>query len=246
MGQEGKKILCVTAHPDDEAAAFAGTVSHYSALGVECRLICLTAGEAARNRGTARSNSELQTLRRAELAASCRLLGFAEHEVWDLPDAHLPESPFYPAVGRLIAKVREFRPDLVLCMGPEGSATAHPDHAMSGILATAAFHWAGLERYFPEQKLPPHAAKRLFYSTAPVQPPQFPRVWLPHPDISIPVEEFLERKIAAFRCHATQAPLFDRVEEFLRLAGGRELFHLAAGLPLPPDGPLDDLFAGGL
>lgn len=246
MEHNVKKILCVTAHPDDEAANFGGTISHYSSRGVECRLICLTAGEAARNRGTARTNAELQGLRRAELAASCRLLGFSQHEVWDLPDARLPESAFYPTVGRLAAMLREFRPDLVLCMGPEGSATAHPDHAMSGILTTAAFHWAGLERYFPEQKLAPHSAQRLYYSTAAAQPPGFPRVWLPQPDVAVPVEEYLERKIAAFRCHATQSPLFDRVEGFLRLAGGRELFHLAAGQPLPEQGGVDDLFAGGL
>lgn len=241
-----RRILCITAHPDDEAANFGGTICRYSAQGVECRLICLTAGEAARNRGAAHTNPELQALRRTELAASCQRLGFAAHEVWDLPDAHLPEAPFHPTVGRLVRAIREFKPALVLCMGPEGSATAHPDHAMSGVLATAAFHWAGLDRYFPEQKLAAHAAQRLFYATAPLQPPQFPRVWLPQPDVAIPAEEFLDRKIAAFRCHSTQAPLFERVEAFLRLAGGRELFHLAAGLPLPDRGPVDDLFAGGL
>ncbi|MGH9392954.1 MAG: PIG-L deacetylase family protein, partial [Terriglobales bacterium] len=196
-------ILCITAHPDDEAANFGGTVAHYAAQGVGCHLVCLTAGEAARNRGGAADNAALQAMRRGELAASCRILGFATHQVWDLPDAHLPQALFYPAVGRIVAVIRRLRPVLVLCMGPEGSATAHPDHAMSGVLATAAFHWAAHERFFPEQQLPPVRPQRLFYSSAPAQPPGFPLVWLPIPDIAIPVDEFLERKIAAFRAHTS-------------------------------------------
>lgn len=242
MVDGGRRILCITAHPDDEAANFGGTVSHYASQGVHCRLVCLTAGEAARNRGGARDNAELQTLRRAELAASCSLLGFAEQEAWDLPDAHLPEAPFYATVGRLIGVIRAYRPDLVLSMGPEGSVTAHPDHAMAGVLATAAFHWAAQERFFPELGPAPFQARRMFYSTAPAQPPQFPKVWLPRADAAIAVEPYVERKIEAFRCHRTQAPLLERVTPFLRAFGGHELFHLAAGEPLPAPPPAHDLF----
>ncbi|MGH9416758.1 MAG: PIG-L deacetylase family protein [Terriglobales bacterium] len=239
------RILCVTAHPDDEAANFGGAIAMYSAAGVSCRLVCLTAGEAARNRGQAASSAELKQLRRAELAASCQLLGFESQEAWDYPDAHLPEAPLHEMAGRLVAAIRSDRPDLVLSMGPEGSVTAHPDHGMSGLAATAAFHWAAHERFFPELGLELHQAQRLWYATAPAQPPRFPKVWLPLPDAALAVQSQLERKIAAFRCHATQAPLFDRVEEILRLFGGIELYHLAAGAELPAaPTPAADLFAG--
>ncbi|MGH9413770.1 MAG: PIG-L deacetylase family protein, partial [Terriglobales bacterium] len=221
----GKKILCVTAHPDDEAANFGGTVSLAARAGVHCKLICLTAGEAARNRGGAKDRAELKAMRREELAASCKLLGFAEHEIWDMGDAHLPEAPFYYATGRLVAEIRRWQPELILTMGPEGSVTAHPDHGMAGTLATTAFHWAARDFYFPEHKLAPHRTARLYYATAAVQPPQFPAVWLPFPDVSVDVGEFLERKIEAFRLHRTQAPLFERVEAFLRPYGHHELFH---------------------
>ena len=242
-------ILCVTAHPDDEAANFGGTVGHYAGRGVGAHLICLTAGEAARNRGGAANSAALQAMRRAELAESCRTIGFAGHEVWDLPDGGLPRSAFYPLVGRLVAALRRLRPRVVLTMGPEGSVTAHPDHAMAGVVTTAAFHWAADERYFPEQNLASHRAERLYYSTAPMQPPRFPQVALPFSDVAMAIEDFLETKIAAFRCHLSQAPLFDRVEAVLRSFGARELFHLEAGVALPAaargaDGLGNDLFAG--
>lgn len=239
-----EKILCVTAHPDDEVVGFGGTVAHYARRGVESRLICLTAGEAARNRGGAADAAALKTLRRGELAASCQLLGFASHEIWNMGDAHLPEAPFYYIVGRLVAELRRFQPTVVLTLGPEGSVTAHPDHGMAGTFTTKAFHWAAHARYFHEQGLPPFRAQRLYYSTAPFQPPEFEAVWLPFPDVSMAVGEFLERKIEAFGLHRTQAPLLERVTAFMRLAGHQELFHLAAGKPLPEEGAVGDLFAG--
>ncbi|HEY7855174.1 MAG TPA: PIG-L family deacetylase [Terriglobales bacterium] len=237
------KILCVTAHPDDEVVAFGGTVAGYSSQGVACRLVCLTSGEAARNRGGAASAAELQGMRRDELAASCRLLGFTEYEAWDFPDAHLPEVAFYSTAGRIVKVIREWKPDLLLTLGPEGSATGHPDHGMAGMLATAAFHWAAHDRYFPELKLTSHQAARLYYATTAFQPPEFPRVCLPHPDLAIDTAEFLELKIEAFAAHRTQNPLLARVTPYLRRAGSGELFHLACGVPLP-EGKLDDLFAG--
>ncbi len=240
----GRKILVVTAHPDDEAGNFGGTVMRSVRDGVKCRLICLTSGEAARNRGGAKDRGELKAMRRDELAASCEVLGFASFEAWDLGDAHLPEAPFFYAVGRLVSEIRRFQPELILTMGPEGSVTAHPDHGMAGTLTTTAFHWAAREYYFPEQGLPSHRALRLYYATALAQPPGFPEVWLPFPDVGVEMSEFLVRKFEAFRQHKTQTPLFARVEQAL---GGitTELYHLAAGVALP-DGPrpATDLWAG--
>ena len=60
------KLLCITAHPDDEAGAFGGTLLLYSERGVATSVVCLTAGTAAKNRGTARTNEELAELRTGE------------------------------------------------------------------------------------------------------------------------------------------------------------------------------------
>ena len=77
MQRSMRKLLCITAHPDDEAGAFGGTLLLYQERGVETSVVCLTAGTAARNRGTAGSNQELAQLRRAEFAASCKVLNLS-------------------------------------------------------------------------------------------------------------------------------------------------------------------------
>src|SRR5207248_5433080 len=75
------KLLCVTAHPDDEAGGFGGTLRLYADRGVETHVICLTEGQAARNRGTAKTGEELAHMRRTEFAESCRLLQISQSTV---------------------------------------------------------------------------------------------------------------------------------------------------------------------
>lgn len=222
-----RRILCITAHPDDEAGNFGGTVAKYSDAGAEVELICLTAGEAARNRGSATSGEELAAMRSAELARSCAILGIQKHEVWSYPDSKLPQVGFYEAAGRLVGSIRKFRPQIVLTMGAEGSMTGHPDHGMTGLLATAAFHWAAQQRFFSDDGQPFQAA-RLFYATGERQPEQFPRVLLPPVDAVVDVRPYVQRKLDAFHAHTTQAPLFTRLDEYVRQSGGCERFHVAA------------------
>src|SRR5271167_1750173 len=209
------RLLCVTAHPDDEAGGFGGTLLMYQERGVETSVVCLTAGTAARNRGAARTNEELAALRRAEFAASCQLLHVSHGEVLDYPDGGLDRADLYQAAGDLVARIRRLRPHVMLTFGPDGGLTGHIDHAMAGTFATLAFEWAGRPDRFPEQigqGLEPHRAQKLYYGTAdfllqdrqPIAPPTVSA------RIEIGKDRF-EKKVAAFQQHTTQAPLFERV-----------------------------------
>ena len=62
---------------------------------METSVVCLTAGTAARNRGAARTDDELAALRRAEFAASCKLLNVSQYEVLNYPDSKLDRTDFY-------------------------------------------------------------------------------------------------------------------------------------------------------
>lgn len=223
-----KRLLCITAHPDDEAGNFGGTLLKSAAAGNQTLLICLTAGEAARNRGRAVDNEDLAAIRTHELARSCELLKIGAHQVWSFADGKLMEANFHEVTGRLVKVIRDFQPHVVLTLGPEGGITGHPDHAMAGLAATAAFHWAGREQFFPQQAKLPHQAARLFYGTAERNPPHMPTVPLPPIDVRVDIAAYFETKLAAFQAHSTQAPLFERFAGFARQMGGVECFHLAA------------------
>ena len=225
------RILGITAHPDDEVGAFGGTLLLYRSRGVETFVICLTPGQAASNRGEARSDEELAALLRAEFAASCGILQVKQAQILDYPDGGLSRADFYAVVGDLTRRVRELKPHLILTMGPEGAVTGHSDHSMAAIFATMAFHWAARNDRYAEQLeagLQPHRARKLYYSTASFMLPDRQPVSPPPCTATIDIAPFVERKIQAFRAHATQAPLMARFGKAMRQFGSRELFHLAA------------------
>ncbi len=225
------KLLCITAHPDDEAGGFGGSLALYAQRGVETHVICLTPGQAARNRGSAGSDDELAAMRRQEFAASCRILGVARGEVLDYRDGALDRAELYGVAFELAHRIRQLRPQVVITFGPEGGLTAHTDHSMASIFATAAYHWAGRSNRFTEQLtdgLSPHQPQKLYYLTTayilserqPISPPPATTV--------IDVSNCWEQKIKAFHQHTTQAPLFPIFERNVGNSGQRELFHLAA------------------
>lgn len=228
-----RKLLCVTAHPDDEAGAFGGTLLLYSERGVETSVICLTEGTAARNRGSAKTNEELAKLRRAELAASCGVLGITHCEVLDYPDGKLDRVDLYKVVGDLVLRIRRLRPQVMITFGPDGGLTGHIDHAMAGTYATLAFEWAGRPDRFPEQLergLTPHRTQKLYYHTADFSLPD--RQPISQPTVTATLEigsARFEIKAKAFQQHTTQTPLFEKVRKNLgETLGGVEMFHLAA------------------
>jgi len=249
------RLLCVTAHPDDEAGGFGGTLALYSERKVETYVVCLTPGQAARNRGGAKSDAELSAMRREEFARACKLLMITHGEVLDFADAALDRADFLAVTGALVQRIREFRPQVVLTIGTEGAVTGHPDHTMAALFATAAYHWAGRTNRFTDQLavegksggLKPHYAQKLYYASALATVPELPQpVALAPVTTVIEIGGHLETKIRAFAAHTSQNPLLPRFEGTIRKRGNYEHFQLAASTtPRMTETAVEtDLFAG--
>ncbi len=241
------RLLCITAHPDDEAGGFGGSLLLYRSRGVETFIVCLTPGQAATYRGGFLGDEELAAARRKEFATSCRVLNVTHGEVLDYPDGRLDRVDLYGAVGDLVQRVRRIRPQVVITFGPEGAITAHPDHSMASVFATMAFHWAGRSNRYTEQLndgLRPYRVQKLYYATSPFTLPERQPVSLSPSTTVIDIGEFLETKIRAFKSHTTQAPLFPIFEGTVQKRGRFEMFHLAASVHPGPVQPETDLFAG--
>jgi len=242
------RLLCITAHPDDEAGAFGGSLLLYAERGVETHILCLTPGQAATHRGTASSDADLAAVRRREFAASCKILNVTHGEVLDYPDATLDRTSFYEVVADLTARVRRIRPHVMVTIGPEGAVTAHPDHSMASVFATMAYHWAGRTNRFADQLasgLQPHLTQKLYYGTALFTLPDRQPVSLAPVTAVVDIgQERLERKISAFKAHTSQSPLFKLFENHVRLREDKEYFHLAATTQPRTMEHETDLFAG--
>ncbi len=226
------RLLCVTAHPDDEAGLFGGTLLLYRQRGIETHVICLTPGQAARHRGGFQGLDELAEVRRREFAASCQHLEVSQCDILNFRDAHLDQENLYEVAGELVLRVRNIRPHVVITFGPEGAVTAHTDHGMASIYATLAFQWAARSNRYPEQladSLQPWRAQKLYYGTSSFTLPDRQPVALPPASAFIDIGETnLRRKIEAFKLHTTQSPLFELFESHTRNRGCEERFALAA------------------
>ncbi|HEY3927230.1 MAG TPA: PIG-L family deacetylase [Candidatus Koribacter sp.] len=242
-----RRILVVTAHPDDEVGGFGGTLLKYREMGVETYVICLTAGEAATHRGHAKTDEELAEMRRAEFAASCNELKISHGWVLEYRDGGLDRENGYRVIADLVQRIREIRPQVLLTYGPEGSVTGHPDHSMASMYATLAAHWAGRTNRFADQfwtDLKQHRVQKLYYQTATFFLPDRQPVSPSPVSCQIEVSQYLEDKIRAFRQHSSQQPLFENFELYLRKKPDYEFFHLAASTD-PRNCEMEtDLFAG--
>jgi len=241
------RLMCVTAHPDDEAGSFGGTLRLYADRGVETCVICLTPGQAATHRGNAKDDQELAAIRRKEFAAACQILNVSRGIVLDFPDGQLYRQDLYRVVCELTLQLRQFRPHVVITFGPEGGLTGHTDHSMASVFATLAFQWAGRNNRYPDQLKDgrtPHRTQKLYYATADFILPNRSPIALSPPTTVIDIGEHLETKIAAFKAHGTQQPLWALFESHVRPRGKHEMFHLAAKTTFGTAPTETDLFAG--
>src|SRR5215510_1655906 len=115
-------LLTVHAHPDDEASKGAGTVNVYHQRGVRTVLVCCTGGEEGDILNPAMDTDEVKAdigaVRRRELDAAAKVIGYDEVVMLGYRDSGMPDSeanknpecfaraPLDEAVGRLVAILR--------------------------------------------------------------------------------------------------------------------------------------------
>jgi LmbE family N-acetylglucosaminyl deacetylase len=241
------KLLCVTAHPDDEAGCFGGILSKYSEAGVQCSVICLTAGERAANRGGVADDEELKAMRRMEFASSCHHLGVSHCEVLNYRDGALDRENFAEVTGRLVHLLRTLRPQVVVSFGAEGYVTSHPDHGMAGLFTSVAFQWAARKNRYADQLehgVKPWQSEKLYYVTTEFSLPERPPVSLAPVTARIAIGPYIQRKIEAFAKHTTQLPLLPIFDHAQKQGGEHELFHLVATAEVTAMQMENDLFEG--
>lgn len=224
----GKRLMCVVAHPDDECFAFGGALALAVREGHKVMVVCLTDGQAATNRGSSSDGKDLGAMRRDEFARSCSVLGVAEFELLDYQDGQLEFANLSVAAGKIVERMRTFKPQIVLTFGMDGSLNVHADHMSVSAVTTAAFHWAARAKRYPEQNLPTWEGDRLYHQSTnfmlPDREPQLPAPWSVRLDIS----SVKHLKEAAFREHTSQLPVLDKVQPYWDKFGHEEFYTLAA------------------
>ena len=207
---EGRSLLAVFAHPDDESLASGGLLAWCTARGARVSLLCASRGEAGSGGG------HLADTRSRELRDAAGALGLTDVVLLHHPDGMLP----WLDAGVLASDVHETitaaRPDVVVTFGEDGLYW-HPDHIAVYEATRAAVTALGSD------------APALFYVTMPpgqmqaVLAAASPRLGAgarrdllgiedaaafgaaaQPPTLVLHTGAFAVRKLAALRCHRTQ------------------------------------------
>jgi LmbE family N-acetylglucosaminyl deacetylase len=226
-----RSLLVILAHPDDESFAIGGTLAKYAAAGTRITLICATRGEAG-----IPWTSPVQTaaIRERELRAAAATLGIADVRFLDELDSMLYQADLQWIIERLVAAMRELRPQVVITFGPDG-ISGHSDHLVVHRLATTAFEQADLDNAQLFYISPSEATHQGCGVVPPVEVAGGPLV-------AIDVGDYLVTKVRAMQCHASQHPPYPgRAEQEAARLACHEYFALAGSHDMPAD--MDDLFA---
>jgi len=176
------------------------------------------------------------------------------------------------AADLLVPIIRDRRPQVLITYDEFGNY-GHPDHIQAHRVATYAYHLAGVPSYRPDLG-EAWQVERVLWTAMSLsamreriaelraagdtetwkefeEAAETPRMLSPDEAIAVEIDggDYVDRKHAAMKAHATQINLDDPLFTLGGTFGGstvwaREYYRLAAGRPFPGGGWADDLFAG--
>lgn len=164
------RLMTIFAHPDDESFGVAGTMARATRLGYPVAVVCATRGEEGQIADPALATPEnLGQVREQELRTAVGAVGVSDVVFLDYIDGHLAEADQVEALGKVVAQIRRFRPDVVITFDPKGGY-GHVDHMAIHRLAVAGVAAAADPARFPEQLgqgMQPHRVRKVYYSAIP-------------------------------------------------------------------------------
>lgn len=267
--------MCVHAHPDDEAISTGGVLARAAARGARTAVVTCTGGEMGEIVGEGMDPDEVRPrlgeVRRDELETALAILGAGPPRLLGYRDSGMAgtagngdgrsfwRADFDEAVGRLVAEIRAFRPDVLVTYDAFG-LYGHPDHVQAHRVALVAAEACAVAALHPEAG-PSWRIAKLYLATVPrsfarMVHAELTRRGLPSPfaqgpfgspdelvTTTVDVRPFVREKMAALRAHRSQIGpssfFLNMAEDMAELAFGTEWFIRHRGQPA--DGE-DDLF----
>jgi N-acetyl-1-D-myo-inositol-2-amino-2-deoxy-alpha-D-glucopyranoside deacetylase len=219
---EGRSLLAVFAHPDDESLASGGLLAWCAARGARVSLLCLSRGEAGHNGrdapcGPGSSDpGSLGDIRAGELRNAAEALGLSEYMLLSHPDGMLSWLDAGALERDIRTRIDAWRPDVVVTFGDDGLYW-HPDHIAVYEATRAAVIACGAGApalYYVT--MPPGQMESVLAAATPRLAAGARRDLLgiedaaafgaaaQPPTLVLQTGTFAARRLAALRCHRTQ------------------------------------------
>lgn len=178
-------ILAFGVHPDDVELGCSGSIIAAISQGKNVGIIDLTQGELG-TRGTKETRYE-------EAANAAKIIGVSVRENLKMADGFFKNDETHQRL--VIAAIRKYQPEIILCNAPEDR---HPDHGRSAKLVSDAAFLSGLRKIITEHDGTPQAAWRPKYIFHYIQDRFI------QPSFVIDISAHHQKKIEAILCYKTQ------------------------------------------
>jgi LmbE family N-acetylglucosaminyl deacetylase len=129
-------IVCVFAHPDDEAFGPGGTIATY-AKNNDVYIICATKGEQGQN-ATDNKKSHLATIREKEMLTSAKILGVKQVYFLDYIDGTLSNNLYHELADKVASILKTLKPEVLLTFEPRG-VSGHLDHIAISMITSFVY-----------------------------------------------------------------------------------------------------------
>jgi len=211
-----RRVLVVTAHPDDVDFGSSGTVAAFTTAGLEVTYCIVTNGEAGGS-DRALARSEMAALRQDEQRAAAAVVGVSDVRFLGHPDGRVQATlDLRRDISRVI---RQVRPERVITQSPERNwdfiYASHPDHMAAGEAAVNAV--------YPDARNP--FAHTELLEVEGLEPWTVPELWIMAPGagaassrIAVETTATVDRKVAALMCHKSQMTDPDAIAQRVRAA----------------------------
>lgn len=127
-----KVVVCVFAHPDDEAFGPSGTLAKL-ARDCEVYLLCATRGEVGGN------HERLGKVRTKELLKSAKILGIKKVYFLGFVDGTLSNAIYHQLADKIEKRLKQLRPETIMTFEPRG-ISGHIDHVVVSMATTYVFY----------------------------------------------------------------------------------------------------------
>lgn len=187
------RALTIGAHPDDAEFGAGGLLAKWSERGCEASMLVITDGSKGSWDPDADPGDLMET-RRTEQLRSASVLGITGEVVMlGRVDGELEYS--MQLRETLCWWIRRLRPNVVITHDPWKRYMLHPDHRVTGLVATDGVIAARDHLFFPAQltgEIGKHRPDAVLYWQA------------DEPDHREDITGFVDRKVAALLCHSSQ------------------------------------------
>jgi LmbE family N-acetylglucosaminyl deacetylase len=207
---EIKRVLVVTAHPDDLDFGAGGTIAGWTDKGIEVSYCIMTNGDQGGEDPTI-PRSEMPKIRQREQREAGKILGVSNITFLNHVDGWL--EPTIERRKEVVREIRKTKPDRMVIQSPERNwdrlFSSHPDHLAAGEIA--------IQAVYPDSRNAFAFADLL--SEEGLEPWRVREVWVmshPTPNHYVDISATIDRKLEALRAHHSQTAHMEDLEKRIR------------------------------